>query len=286
MATKTRTKPIDLNLTPVDGEVTASDAEWGAAVERARAAMLATFEGRMIVADAYEVAADLSEGRPLATQESGHTRADFARETDIPLNTLDEYRAVWKWLLKNVGYIPDIASYSHAVLAMKRGSQEWATVVEYVEFEKTTEPPTGYERMKSGRWPYDALRTHLKVATTRPPPGAKRTTPRDFKAADKLAKEFVAALAGADSDIRDYAFTAVEQGLYGPSRAGRRAAGEIAPDKHPKTKAGAVARRCEGLVLKALSTDSEPEALTFMQKAMHLIAEHNLAYEVKIGVRR
>jgi hypothetical protein len=61
----------------------------------------------------------------------------------------------------------------------------------------------------------------------------------------------------------------------------RRARGEV--QTHPDTPAGDAARRAEGLIAKALSTDSVQESHACIDKASELIARHDLKPTVMVN---
>ena len=60
----------------------------------------------------------------------------------------------------------------------------------------------------------------------------------------------------------------------------RRMPGE--EETHPATPAGNAARRAEGLIAKALSTDSVEESHACIDKACQLIAQHDLKPTVMV----
>jgi hypothetical protein len=133
-------------------------ASWKQSVTKARTALLKTFEGRMVAAEA-----SFEQVRPNNSHRDG-TLAQFARDIGIEYPTLVEYRIVWLWLGEDDRYIPVIRSYSVAKEAAN--SKQWSkrSATEFVEALNNAEKVvrcSGYEPYFFDEWTVDAVRAVL-----------------------------------------------------------------------------------------------------------------------------
>lgn len=130
---------------------------WEQSVQRAKSALMKTFEGRMDAAEA-----SFEQVPPNGKGATG-TLTDFAEEAGIELETLSEYRRVWSWLGHDSVPLHGIGSYSTAREAM--GSDQWKTGKQFAAFLAKTSPPTwepeGFEPYTFKSWTRDALRVYI-----------------------------------------------------------------------------------------------------------------------------
>lgn len=144
--------------------------QWGHSVEKARLALVKTFEGRIEAALASFEQIPGGSGRK---KNGEQTLAQFALDAEIDYTTLKTYREVTKWLgqkslrgdfsEETARYrVGDIGNYSLAREAMN--SKKWANGTLFAAFMESTTPPE--EVAKNGRWTVDALRVHLNRKPT------------------------------------------------------------------------------------------------------------------------
>jgi len=137
---------------------------WEQSVEKARLALVKTFEGRVEAALASTEQIPFGEGRG-GSRDRQAKLAQFALDTGIKYQTLQEYRAVTKWLGKKSAAAEfdaetaryrtgDITSYSLARKGME--SKKWATGTLFVAFLDANTPPAPFVR-----WTWDSLSVHL-----------------------------------------------------------------------------------------------------------------------------
>jgi hypothetical protein len=136
--------------------------QWERSVEKARLALVKTFEGRVEAALASFEQIPGGQGRK---KNGEQTLAQFALDAGIEYNTLVEYRKVTKWLGEKGASasfsedtaryrIGDLMSYTMAREALRAG--KWANATQFVAFKDATDPPEPF-----AKWTVDALRVHL-----------------------------------------------------------------------------------------------------------------------------
>lgn len=143
----------------------AAEPQWEQSVEKARLALVKTFEGRVEAALASFEQIPGGSGRK---KNGEQTLAQFALDAGVRFNALTDYRMVTKWLSERsasadhsdaLDVARGIGSYSTAREAMR--SKKWKSGKTFASYILANDPPEPFTK-----WTLDALRIHLNLAPT------------------------------------------------------------------------------------------------------------------------
>ena len=203
----------------------------------------------------------------------------LAADAGMAYKTLEAYRPVALWLGDSLGAegISGLSVASEARKAKRSdGSPRWATGAEWLAEMETAQLPAGREA-----WTVDAHREYRGEETTRPRPGEEQRLPRGYSQASKYADR----MAAGNRDIAEAVFNRLNEKLHEvPIPEPKRKLAQ-SPIRHPETKPGNVARKCEKGIGKAFdSAVEEPEAVAAFLQVRALIHTHDLVVTIKVGV--